>query len=106
VQLDTKAFPVLLLVWPAGQSRQEVEAAEGWYLEAGQEVHNLSAASTLDPADVAPPDEPVDGPPAAFEHMSISFLDCPLGQRLVVPVQDSAEKPTSSLQQFTPPEYA
>jgi hypothetical protein len=30
--------------------------------------------------DVAPPDEPVDGPPAAFEHMSISFLDCPLGQ--------------------------
>ena len=56
--------------------------------------------------DVPPLDEPVDGPPAAFEHMSISFLDCPLGQRLVVPVQDSAKKPTLSLQQFTPPEYA
>jgi hypothetical protein len=44
--------------------------------------------------------------PTAFEHMSISFSDCPLGQRLLVPKQDSAEKPTSSLQQFTPPEYA
>jgi len=51
----------------------------------------------------AQPDEPVDG---MGEHMSILVLVCPLGQRLVVPVQDSAWKSTSSLQQSAPPPYA
>ena len=31
-----------MVMWPAGQSRQEVEAGAGWYLEAGQEVQTPS----------------------------------------------------------------
>jgi hypothetical protein len=38
VQSARRAEPVALVNWPAGQSRQEVEAGAGWYLEAGQEV--------------------------------------------------------------------
>ena len=58
-----------------------------WAEHPRPECDNRAAAVVADPdvplpgdPDVAPPDEPVDGPPAAFEHMSISFLDCPLGQ--------------------------
>ena len=31
--------PVPVVNWPAGQSRQEVEAGSGWYLKAGQATH-------------------------------------------------------------------
>ena len=34
-------MPVLLVVWPAGQSRQEVEAGAGWYLETGHGTQAL-----------------------------------------------------------------
>jgi hypothetical protein len=53
VQPDPKAVPVPLVMWPAGQSRQEVEAAVGWYLEAGQATHPAGAHS-LKPAQLAP----------------------------------------------------
>ena len=36
--MQSVAEPVLLVNWPAGQSRQEVEAGAGWYVETGQEV--------------------------------------------------------------------
>jgi hypothetical protein len=43
VQPASKAVPTPLVMWPAGQSRQEVEAGAGWYLEAGQEVQALES---------------------------------------------------------------
>jgi hypothetical protein len=36
VQSDRRAVPVAWVNWPAGQSRQEDEAGEGWYFELGQ----------------------------------------------------------------------
>ena len=45
VQSARRAEPVPEVVWPAGQSRQEVEAAAGWYLEAGHATHPLGAQS-------------------------------------------------------------
>ena len=38
MQSDRRAVPVLLVKWPAGQSRHAVEAGTGWYFDAGQEV--------------------------------------------------------------------
>jgi hypothetical protein len=43
VQSARRADPVAWLSWPAGHSRQEVEAGAGWYLEAGQEVQTPAA---------------------------------------------------------------
>jgi hypothetical protein len=45
--------PALLVVWPAGQARQEVEAGVGWYVEAGHATHPAGAHS-LKPAQLAP----------------------------------------------------
>jgi hypothetical protein len=40
--------PVLLVVWPAGQARQEVEPEADWYLEAGQATQaSKNAAVTV-----------------------------------------------------------
>jgi hypothetical protein len=38
VHSANKAVPVPVVIWPAGQSRQEVEPGAGWYVETGQEV--------------------------------------------------------------------
>jgi hypothetical protein len=43
MQSDSKVVPVPSVMWPAGQSRQEVEAGAGWYLETGQEVQTATA---------------------------------------------------------------
>jgi hypothetical protein len=43
MQSDRRAVPVLLVNWPAGQSRQEVEAGAGWYFDAGQAVQTPAA---------------------------------------------------------------
>ena len=48
VQSARRAEPVVLVKWPAGQSRQEVEAAVGWYLEAGQEVQTAGQGAPSD----------------------------------------------------------
>jgi hypothetical protein len=48
VQSARRAEPVPVVVWPAGQSRQEVEARSGWYLDAGQEAQ--TPASKYSPA--------------------------------------------------------
>jgi hypothetical protein len=53
VQSARRAEPVPVVNWPAGQSRQEVEPAVGWYLEAGQDMHPAGAQS-LKPAQLAP----------------------------------------------------
>jgi hypothetical protein len=45
VQPDPKAVPEPLVMWPAGQSRQEVEAEAGWYLLTGQEVQTPEAGN-------------------------------------------------------------
>jgi hypothetical protein len=53
VQSARRAEPVALVNWPAGQSRQEVEASSGWYLEAGHATHPAGTQS-LKPAQLAP----------------------------------------------------
>jgi hypothetical protein len=45
VQSARRAEPVLLVNWPAGQSRQEVEPGLGWYLPLKQELHSSPAAA-------------------------------------------------------------
>ena len=44
VQSDSKGEPGAEFGWPAGQSRQEVEAGVGWYFEAGQGVQGPAEA--------------------------------------------------------------
>jgi hypothetical protein len=58
VQSARRAEPAVLVKWPAGQSRQEVEPGPGWYVETGQEVQApaeacLPAGQTVQPE--APP---------------------------------------------------
>jgi hypothetical protein len=43
VQSARRLEPVPVVVWPAGQSRQEVEAGAGWYCDTGQEVQTPAA---------------------------------------------------------------
>jgi hypothetical protein len=49
-QFDRRAEPAPGVMWPAGQSRQEVEAGTAWYFEAGQDTHaDTAGAQSLKP---------------------------------------------------------
>jgi hypothetical protein len=70
VQPARRAEPVALVNWPAGQSRQEVEPSEGWYLEIRQEVQ--TPASRYSPAA-----QPVQ---SARRTVPVPVVDWPAGQ--------------------------
>ena len=58
VQSARRLEPVPVVVWPAGQSRQEVEAESGWYFEAGQDTHaDTGGAQSLKPIPLMPSSE-------------------------------------------------
>jgi hypothetical protein len=70
VQPDSKAVPMALVMWPAGQSRQDVEAGAGWYFEIRQEVQ--TPASRYSPAG-----QPVQ---SARRVEPVAFMNWPAGQ--------------------------
>jgi uncharacterized cupin superfamily protein len=58
VQSARRLEPVPMVIWPAGQSRQEVEAGAGWYFEAGQDTHaDTGGAQSLKPRPLMLPSE-------------------------------------------------
>ena len=58
VQSARRLEPVPMVIWPAGQSRQEVAAGAGWYFEAGQDTHaDTGGAQSLKPRPFSLPSE-------------------------------------------------